>query len=57
MGALFTAKFPQLAALPVPVDPASIIVLKITPCVISVLDYSKGFGHTELVAIDASRVL
>jgi hypothetical protein len=57
VGALFTAKFPQLAALPVPVDPASIIVLKITPCVISVLDYSKGFGHTELVAIDASRVL
>ena len=30
-------------------DPASLAVLKITPKVISVLDYTKGFGHTELV--------
>jgi general stress protein 26 len=50
--ARFTAKFPQLAALPVPVDPASVVFLKITPRVISVLDYTKGFGHTELVSLD-----
>jgi general stress protein 26 len=53
VGALFTAKFPQLAALPVPEDPASIVLIKITPIVISVLDYTKGFGHTELVAMNA----
>jgi general stress protein 26 len=53
VGALFTAKFPQLAALPVPLDPANIVLLKITPSVISMLDYAKGFGHTELVRINA----
>jgi hypothetical protein len=51
--ALFTAKFPQIAALPVPIDPASVVFLKITPIVISVLDYTKGFGHTELISIHA----
>jgi general stress protein 26 len=45
---LFLAKFPQLRAMPAP-DPSSLAVLKITPKVISVLDYTKGFGHTELV--------
>jgi general stress protein 26 len=47
--ALFKAKFPQIAALPVPEDPASLVFIKITPIVISVLDYTQGFGHTELV--------
>ncbi len=31
VGALFTAKFPQLAALPVPGDPASLVLINITP--------------------------
>jgi general stress protein 26 len=53
VAAFFTAKFPQLAALPVPIDPASVVFLKITPRVISVLDYTKGFGHTELISIHA----
>jgi hypothetical protein len=53
VAALFTAKFPQIAKLPVPIDPASVVLLKITPIVISVLDYTKGFGHTELIAIHA----
>jgi hypothetical protein len=30
-------------------DLSSLAFLKITPKVISVLDYTKGFGHTELV--------
>jgi general stress protein 26 len=51
VAALFTAKFPQIAALAVPIDPATVVFLKITPSVISVLDYTKGFGHTELVAL------
>jgi PPOX class probable F420-dependent enzyme len=53
VAALFTAKFPQIAALPVPIDPATVVFLKITPSVISMLDYTKGFGHTELVSLDA----
>ena len=32
---------------------AEVAFLKITPQVISVLDYSKGFGHTELVTAQA----
>ena len=28
---------------------SSLAFLKITPKVISVLDYTKGFGHTQLV--------
>ena len=28
---------------------SEVAFLKITPQLISVLDYSKGFGHTELV--------
>ena len=39
---------PQEAALPVP-DAASVRIFRVTPTVISVLDYSKGFGHTDLV--------
>jgi hypothetical protein len=53
VGALFKSKFPQLAALPIPEDPAHIIFIKVKPLVASVLDYSKGFGYTELVSINA----
>jgi len=39
---------PQEAPLPVP-DAANVRIFRVTPTVISVLDYSKGFGHTDLV--------
>ena len=39
---------PQEAPLPTP-DPAELRIFRVTPTVISVLDYSKGFGHTDLV--------
>jgi len=29
---------------------ADVSVFRVTPVVISLLDYSKGFGHTDLVA-------
>lgn len=45
---LMLAKFPQVKAMPEP-DWSSLALVKITPKVISVLDYTKGFGHTELV--------
>lgn len=47
---LFPAKFPEYLSLPVPAPkPDEIRVFRVTPVVISVLDYSLGFGHTDLV--------
>lgn len=45
-------KYPeQAAAPPFPMPtPADVRIVRLTPVVISVLDYSKGFGHTDLVA-------
>ena len=48
VGELMFAKYPQLQAM-APPDPKDFAFLKITPKVISVLDYTKGFGHTKLV--------
>ena len=47
---LILAKFPQFKSMPKP-EPGSFAFLKITPKVISVLDYSKGFGHTALIEV------
>jgi hypothetical protein len=30
-------------------DPDQITIVRLVPQVVSVLDYSKGFGHTDLV--------
>jgi nitroimidazol reductase NimA-like FMN-containing flavoprotein (pyridoxamine 5'-phosphate oxidase superfamily) len=35
-------------SLPMP-TPENVRIFRVTPTVISVLDYSKGFGHTDLV--------
>jgi nitroimidazol reductase NimA-like FMN-containing flavoprotein (pyridoxamine 5'-phosphate oxidase superfamily) len=44
-------KYPEQIALPVPMPtPDDVSIFRLTPTVISVLDYSKGFGHTDLVA-------
>lgn len=47
---LLMLKYPQQAsmALPMP-SPADVRIFRVTPMVISVLDYSKGFAHTDLV--------
>jgi hypothetical protein len=43
-------KYPEHAPLPVPMPTADDVrIFRVTPTVISVLDYSKGFGHTDLV--------
>jgi len=39
---------PQNAPLPAP-DTTELRIFRVTPSVISVLDYSKGFGHTDLI--------
>ena len=41
-------KYPQQGSLPLP-TPADVRIFRVTPMVISVLDYSKGFAHTDLV--------
>jgi general stress protein 26 len=48
--AVLGAKFPAYAELMRPDDPG-LAVVRITPRVISVLDYTRGFGHTDLVEV------
>ena len=48
---IFLKRFPQYATWPRP-NPAAAPMLRITPTVISVLDYSKGFGHSDLVKVE-----
>jgi hypothetical protein len=49
MGLLLT-RYPEYAAFPMP-EPEEIAVYRVVPKVISVLDYSKGFGHSDLVTV------
>ena len=44
-------KYPENISLPVAMPtPEDVHIFRVTPTVISVLDYSKGFGHTDLVS-------
>ena len=42
-------KYPETPALPMP-GPDQVRLFRITPKVISVLEYTQGFGHADLVA-------
>jgi len=46
-------RYPEYKVMPPP-DPAAVPMLRLTPEVVSVLDYSKGFGHTDLVRVTAN---
>ena len=47
---MLAKKYPGQTSLPVPMpSPDEVRIFRVTPSVISVLDYSKGFGHTDLV--------
>jgi nitroimidazol reductase NimA-like FMN-containing flavoprotein (pyridoxamine 5'-phosphate oxidase superfamily) len=48
---VFMKRFPEYASWPRP-NPAVASLIRIRPTVISVLDYSKGFGHSDLVKIE-----
>ncbi len=50
VGRLILKKFPQGADFG-PEEADSIALFSIKPVVVSVLDYRKGFGHTELVEV------
>lgn len=45
-------KYPEAGPLPMPMPMPSldeVRLFRVTPSVISVLDYTKGFGHTDLI--------
>jgi nitroimidazol reductase NimA-like FMN-containing flavoprotein (pyridoxamine 5'-phosphate oxidase superfamily) len=47
---LLMLKYPTQASLPLPMPtPADVRIFRVIPVVISVLDYSKGFAHTDLI--------
>ena len=46
---LLMQKFPFLKDMPEPEEPMAVV--KITPKIISVLNYELGFGHTELIEL------
>jgi nitroimidazol reductase NimA-like FMN-containing flavoprotein (pyridoxamine 5'-phosphate oxidase superfamily) len=47
---MLPAKYPDAPPVPMPMPtPDEVRLFRVTPVVISVLDYSKGFGHTDIV--------
>ena len=47
---LLPLKYPAQKSLPGPMPkPEEVRIFRLTPVVVSVLDYSKGFGHADLV--------
>ncbi len=47
---LMPSKYPEQKALPVAMPtPGQVSLFRIEPTVVSVLDYTKGFGHADLV--------
>jgi len=47
---IFFQRYPEYKAMPRP-DPAEVPLMRLTPAIVSILDYSKGFGHTDLVRV------
>jgi nitroimidazol reductase NimA-like FMN-containing flavoprotein (pyridoxamine 5'-phosphate oxidase superfamily) len=48
-------RYPEYKAFPIP-DPRVVPVMRLTPEIVSVLDYSQGFGHTDLVRVTEADV-
>jgi len=48
---IMLAKFPQVLSAVPPEGAGEMAMFRVTLNVVSVLDYSKGFGHTELVEL------
>src|SRR6202008_1669726 len=47
---LLFARYPEQKSFPLPMPSVDdVCIVRVTPSVISVLDYSKGFAHTDLV--------
>ena len=55
---LLPLKYPEQKPLPVKMPtPDDVRIFRVTPTVISVLDYSKGFGHTDASRRSKDRAL
>lgn len=52
---LMIKRFPQLGLIPV-TDPGDMKLFCVQPTMISVLDYTKGFGHTDLLVVGPGDV-
>jgi general stress protein 26 len=48
--ALLLHRYPEYRVMPRP-DPAAVPMIRFTPEIVSILDYEKGFGHTDLVRV------
>jgi nitroimidazol reductase NimA-like FMN-containing flavoprotein (pyridoxamine 5'-phosphate oxidase superfamily) len=48
---IFMKRYPEYASWPRP-NPAIAPMIRIRPTIVSVLDYSKGFGHSDLLKIE-----
>jgi len=44
-------RYPEYKGMPRP-DPAEVPLMRLTPEIVSILDYAKGFGHTDLVRVN-----
>jgi hypothetical protein len=53
--ALMVRRFPQLASAEAP-DPGTLKIFRLRPQVVSVLDYAKGFGHTDVVRVGGDDI-
>ncbi len=47
---ILLARYPEYRVMPRP-DPAAVPTLRLTPEILSVIDYAKGFGHSDLVKV------
>ena len=54
-GMVMLERYPEYAAWPKP-SPAVSPLMRVTPEIISVLDYSKSFGHSDLVKVSRDDV-
>jgi general stress protein 26 len=55
IGKRMLARFPEVANIQPP-QPDVMKLFRVRPSLISILDYTQGFGHTELIAIGADDI-
>jgi nitroimidazol reductase NimA-like FMN-containing flavoprotein (pyridoxamine 5'-phosphate oxidase superfamily) len=48
---LLVGKYPEYKDMPSP-DISQMKIMRVLPEIVSILDYSKGFGHADLVRVD-----
>lgn len=55
---LLFARYPAQKGISLPMPtPGDVAIFRLTPIVISLLDYALGFAHTDLVVCDAEAVI